>query len=124
MGESCLVAGLLLCFPLAYTFRLLIPHTSPRSKDILLSLSGLGLYILCFGWSAGHVLALTAASYALCTLCGVSAATCGVVFLGSMCHLVYGYVTVAGISYTVTWTLIHCQALLKVVGYFLTELVT
>ncbi|XP_063677847.1 lysophospholipid acyltransferase 5-like [Bolinopsis microptera] len=120
MGESYLVAGILLTFPLALFYRyLLTPYTSPKHKDIFLTVTGLALYFFCFGADAGHVVMMTMCSYLFMMVCGVGATSCIVVLLSSMTHLLYGYITVSGVSYTVTWTLIHCQALLKVVGYFL-----
>ena len=120
MGEGYLVAGMLLTFPLAILYRyLIIPYTSPKHKDIFLSLTGLALYFFCFGADAWHVVAMVTGSYLFMLVCGIKGVTCVIVFLTTMVHLLYGYITVSGITYTVTWTLIHCQALLKVAGYFI-----
>lgn len=119
MGEGYLVAGMLLTFPLALLYRSLIPLTKPKHKDIFLTATGLALYFFCFGQGAFHVVVMMTWSYSVVSRLGISEKSCGLVFLGTMSHLLYGYITVSGVTYTVTWTLIHCQALLKVVGYFL-----
>eukprot|EP00116_Pleurobrachia_bachei_P004676 sb/3464938/ len=120
MKEGYLVAGIILSFPLAFLYRVLIPRTSPAIKDLLLTLSGLALTLLCFGLTGlAHLSAMVLGSYLLTRVCGVNPTTCLVIFFSSMCHLLYGYITLSGVTYTITWTLVYCQALLKVNSYFM-----
>ena len=123
MGEMELVIGIIATFPLAFIYRyFIIPYTTPKSKDLILSTVGLALYYFCFGAHCLHALAMILISYIFIAIAGIRPVTCFIVFLGAMGHLMYGYLTVSGVTYTVSWTLIHCQALLKVVGYFVDAL--
>ena len=119
MGEGYLVGAIILAFPLALLYRSLIPHTSPHSKDVILTLTGILLYILCFGTESLHLAAIVMGSYLFMCIFGISVYTCVCVFLTSLIHLLYGYISVSDVNYTITWTLIHCSAILKVIGYFI-----
>ena len=119
MDEGNLVVAIVMLFPLALLYRRVIPLTSPLTKDILLSITGLLLYIFCFGADSLHVVGIVLGSYVFVWIFGVSLITCLVVFFVSLSHLLYGYLTVSGVNYSITWTLIHCSAILKVIGYFI-----
>lgn len=116
MGEAYIVGGMLAMFPLAFLYRRFVYSLAPSHKDLFFTLTGLLTVLLCFGSSSLHLLISLMMCYAVMLLLGVSKVSCAVIFLSTMSHLLWGYVSVSGKVYTVTWTLIYCQATLKLAG--------
>ena len=121
MNESYLTLGIILTFPISFIYRsklLKIYSARPIVKDVYFFTTGIGIFFLCFGISCLHALTCAVGSYLYARVMGVSSTSCIAIFSASMIHLLYGYITQSGISYTVTWTLIHCQMVMKVCGYY------